>query len=167
MCNNYQLKQTTLIFFAQICPKRKLGFEIQKTNVGIRISILEISCVLIFRQNGQLLSFWAQICPKIRFWGRNFTNLSLDLESASLRYYVYQFSDKTNNSELLGPKLPKNGFWGRIFKNLSLDLESRPTDLKTKIPCVAIFCQNGQLWIFRPLFGEIAQLRAIFWFKYC
>ena len=37
---------------AQICPKRKLGFEIQKTNVGIRISILQIPCVPIFRQNG-------------------------------------------------------------------------------------------------------------------
>ena len=26
-----------------------------------------------------------------------------------------------------------------------------------------IFSQNGQLLIFRPKFGEIAQLRAIFW----
>ena len=76
MCANFQLKRTTLTFLAQICPKRKLGFEIQKTNVGIRISILEI-------------------------------------------------------------------------------------------PCVPIFRQNGQLWIFWPKFGEIAQLRAIFWFKYC
>ena len=54
MCVNFQLKQTTLTFLVQICPKRKLGFEIQKTNVGIRISILEILCVPIFRQNGQL-----------------------------------------------------------------------------------------------------------------
>ena len=54
MCVNFRLKQITLTFLAQICPKRKLGFEIQKTNVGIRISILEIPCVPIFRQNGQL-----------------------------------------------------------------------------------------------------------------
>ena len=33
--------------------------------------------------------------------------------------------------------------------------------------CLPIFSQNGQLLIFRPKFGEIAQLRAIFWFKYC
>ena len=32
---------------------------------------------------------------------------------------------------------------------------------------VPIFSQNGQLLIFWPKFEEIAQLRAIFWFKYC
>ena len=32
----------------------------------------------------------------------------------------------------------------------------------SKIPCVLIFSQNGQLLIFRPKFGEISQLRAIF-----
>ena len=37
----------------------------------------------------------------------------------------------------------------------------------SNIPCVPIFSQNGQLLIFWPKFGEIAQLRAIFWFKYC
>ena len=37
----------------------------------------------------------------------------------------------------------------------------------SNIPCASIFSQNGQLLIFRPKFGEIAQLRAIFWFKYC
>ena len=31
---------------------RSVGFEIQKTNVGIRISILKVPCVPIFRQNG-------------------------------------------------------------------------------------------------------------------
>ena len=66
-------------------------------------------------------------------------------------------------SEFLGTKLPKNGFWGRIFKNLSLDLESRPTDLKTKIPCVAIFCQNGQLWIFWPFGSNIVEGVAESW----
>ena len=36
---------------------------------------------------------------------------------------MYQFLDKTDNFEFLGPKLPKNGFWGQNFKNLSLDSE--------------------------------------------
>ena len=45
-------------------------------------------------------------------------------ESASLRHYVYQFLDKTDNFEYLGPNLPKTGFWGRNFKNLSLDSKS-------------------------------------------
>ena len=68
-----------------------------------------------------------------------------------MRYHVYQFSDKTDNFEFLGPNVPKNGFWVRI----------------SKIPYVSIFSQNGQLLIFWPKFGEIAKLRAIFWFKYC
>ena len=54
MCANFQAKRTTSSFLAQICPKMDSGLEIQKTNVGIRISILEIPCVPIFRQNGQL-----------------------------------------------------------------------------------------------------------------
>ena len=64
MCVNFQLKRTTLTFLAQICPKRKLGFEIQKTNVGIRISIFEIPCVPIFRQNGQLWIFGPKFAQK-------------------------------------------------------------------------------------------------------
>ena len=62
--------------------------------------------------------------PKNRFWGRNFKNLRLNLESASLRSYVHQFSDKMVNFKFLGSNLPKNGFWGQNFKNLSLDSES-------------------------------------------
>ena len=92
--------------------------------------------------------------PKNEFWGQNFKNL--DLESASLRYYVHQFLNKTDNFEFLGPDLPKNGFWVRNSKNLSLDSELTPP--------IYHVCQ---LLIFRPKFGEIAQLRAIFWFKYC
>ena len=37
---------------------------------------------------------------------------------------MYQFSDKMNNLDFLGPNLPKNQFWGETFKNLSLDSES-------------------------------------------
>ena len=41
-----------------------------------------------------------------------------------MRYHVYQFSDKTDNFDFLGPNFPKNGFWGRNFESLRLDLES-------------------------------------------
>ena len=61
MCANFQAKHTTLTFSSQICQKNKkkqkkidLGLETHKTNVGIRISIVEKPCVPIFRQNGQL-----------------------------------------------------------------------------------------------------------------
>ena len=50
MCANFQLKEIVLTFLVQICPKRKLGFDIQKTNVRIRVSILEIPFVPIFRK---------------------------------------------------------------------------------------------------------------------
>ena len=71
---NFQEKRKTLNFSAQICPKMELELEIQKTNVGtslnfliqawpgmdlgleirktnveIKISIIEIPCVPIFR----------------------------------------------------------------------------------------------------------------------
>ena len=108
-----------MTFLAQICPKRKLGFEIQKTNVAIRISMLEIPCVPIFRQNEQLLIFGPRFAQK----------------------WILQ--SKFQKS--------KSGF-GISTSN---------------IPCVPIFSQNEQLLFFRSKFAEIAQLRAVFWFKYC
>ena len=101
----------------------KLGFEIQKTNVGIRISILKIPCVQ-FSDKTDNFDFFGRYLPKNGFWGQNFKSLILDTESESLRYYMYQFSDKTDNFKFLGPNLPKNGLWSRNFKNLSRDLES-------------------------------------------
>ena len=35
-----------------------------------------------------------------------------------MRYHVYQFSDKTDNFDFLGPNFPNNGFWGRNFESL-------------------------------------------------
>ena len=119
LCANFQPNWTTLTFLAQICPKRKLGFEIQKTNVGIRISILEILGAPIFRQNGQLWIF--------------------------------------------GPKFAQKWILGSEFQKSKSGFGINTSN----IPCVPIFSQNGQLLIFRPKFGKIAQLRAIFWFKYC
>ena len=119
MCVNFQLKRTTLTFLDQICPKRKLGFEIHQTNVRIRISIFEMLCVPILRQNGQLWIFGSKFAEK---W-------------------------------ILGSKFLKSKSGLRISI--------------LQILCVPIFSQNGQLLISWPKFGEIAQLRAIFWFKYC
>ena len=52
MCANFPAKQLTLTFLTQICPKMDLEIEIQKTNVGIKISIFKIPCAPIFRQDG-------------------------------------------------------------------------------------------------------------------
>ena len=60
VCASFQAKQTALAFSAQICPKVDLDLTIQKTIVGIRISILDIPCVPIFSQTELFHNF----CPK-------------------------------------------------------------------------------------------------------
>ena len=87
-----------------------------------------------FQTSETTLKFWTQICPNL-----------------------HQFSDKTNNIELLGPNLPKNSFWGRNFKNLSLYWES--------VPPIYHVCQFSVKWTtfnFWPKFGEIAQFVQYF-----
>ena len=64
LCANFQPNWTTLTFLAQILPKMDLGSEIQKANVGIRISIAKMPCVPIFRKNRQLSFFWPKFVQK-------------------------------------------------------------------------------------------------------
>ena len=112
MCANFQLKRTTLTFLAQICPKRKLRFEIQETNVGIRISILEIPCVPIFRQNGQLLVFGPKFAQK---WilGLKFQKSKSGFGISIHEIYTIctNFQTKTNNFEFLGPRSTFGQIW--------------------------------------------------------
>ena len=54
VCVKFQAKEAASTFSAQIFPKMDLGLEIQKTNVGIGISILDIIRVPIFSQNRKL-----------------------------------------------------------------------------------------------------------------
>ena len=77
-----------------------------------------------FSDKGNNFDFLDPNSPKIELWGRNLKHLTLDLESAPLRYYVHQFSEKRDTFELLGLNFHKNGFWARNFKNLSLDWKS-------------------------------------------
>ena len=65
VCANFQAKHTALIFSVQIFPKTDLGLEIQKTNEAIRINILEIPSVPVFRQSGQLWHFRPKFAPKL------------------------------------------------------------------------------------------------------
>ena len=76
---------------------------------------------------------------------------------------MYQFSDIRGNFKFLDPNLPKNSFWGLEFQKSKSGFGINTSN----VSCVPIFSQNGQLLIFWPKFGKIAQLRAIFWFKYC
>ena len=61
---NFQAKQTALAFLAQISSKMDLELAIQKTIVGIRISILDIVCVPILSQNEQLGIFRSKFVQK-------------------------------------------------------------------------------------------------------
>ena len=79
-----------------------------------------------------------------------------------MRYHVYQFSDKTQ-LWLFGPKFAQKWILGSEFQKSRSGFGINTSN----IPCVLIFSQNRQLLIFWRIFGEIAQLRVIFWFKYC
>ena len=61
--------------------------------------------------------------PKTGFWGRNSKNLSLDLESVSLRYNVLGAQATLNFRNQIWPKMDF-GLGFQNFKNLILDSES-------------------------------------------
>ena len=54
VCARFKAKEAALTFSAQIFPKVDLGLAVQKTIVGITVSILDIPCVPMFSQNEQL-----------------------------------------------------------------------------------------------------------------
>ena len=90
-----------------------------------RISIFEISCVPIFRQNAQHYFFWTKFAQK---W-----ILRLEIQKTNVwkRISIFEILcvpifRQNGPLWLLGPNLPKNGFWGPSFKNLSRDSESEP-----------------------------------------
>ena len=103
-----------------------LGLEIQKTNCRIKISILEIPYVPVFRQNGNFLHFRPKFSAKKHFLGRNFINLSSDSELAPPRYYVYQFLVKVDNFKFFGLNLGKlpNCMWYFASSNVESVAES-------------------------------------------
>ena len=162
MCVNFQLKQTTLTFSAQIYPNRKLGFEIQKANVGIRISIFEIPCVPIFWKNGQLWPFGPKFAHK---WilGSKFQKSKSRFGISILEILRAPIFRQNGQLWIFGPKFAQKWILGSEFQKSKSGFGISTSN----IPCEPIFSQNGQLLIFWPKFGKIAQLRAIFWFKYC
>ena len=162
MCANFQSKWTTLNPSAKIYPKMDLGFEIQKTNVGIRISILEIPCVPIFRQNGQLWLFEPKFAQK---WilGSEFQKSKSGFGISILEILCAPIFRQNGQLWIFGPKFAQKWILGSEFQKSKSGFGINTS----KIPCVPIFSQNRQLLILWPKFGEIAQLRTIFWFKYC
>ena len=64
---------------------------------------------------------------------------------------------------IFGPMFAQNLILGSEFKKSKSGFGISTSN----ILCVPILSENGQLLIFCPKFGEIAELRAIFCFKYC
>ena len=64
---------------------------------------------------------------------------------------------------IFGPKFAQKWILGTEFQKSKSGFGINTSN----IPCVPVFSQNGQLLIFWLKFGEIAQLRAIVWSKYC
>ena len=64
--SQFSSKMDKFDFLAQICPKMDFWFEIKKTNVEIRISMLEIPCMPTFRQTN-IFDFFCPNLPKKEF----------------------------------------------------------------------------------------------------
>ena len=60
----FSAKMDNSDFLSPDLPEKDFGFEIPSYNVGIRISILVIPYIPLFRQMGNF-DFLAQICPKM------------------------------------------------------------------------------------------------------
>ena len=113
MCN-YIRRNKQFHFLGLNIPKMDLGLEVEKTNVGTRISILNISVCQFSVKMGNF-DFFGPNLPKNEFWSRNFKNLSPDSESAPPRYHECQFSVKMDDFELFDLNLGKLPNYVRYF----------------------------------------------------
>ena len=64
MCANFHSKWIALNFSAQICPKKYLGFETEKNNVGVRVNIVGTLCVPVYSQTRQFWLFRPKLVQK-------------------------------------------------------------------------------------------------------
>ena len=104
--------------------------------------------------------FFSTNLPKNGFWGQNFKVWIWNQYRWDAMCTNFQTKQTTLN------------FWAQICPKMDIGLDSQKSKSgfginTSNIRCVPIFSQNGQPLIFRPKFGEFAQLRAILWFKYC
>ena len=84
VCASFQAKQTAFTFSAQIGRNVDLELEIQKTIVGMRISILDITCVPMFSLNATTLNISAQSFPMDNF---EFLGLNLGKLPNYMQYF--------------------------------------------------------------------------------
>ena len=125
LCANFEAKRTTFTFSDQICLKKDFGVKFWKTKSGCRINSSKISCVLIFRPNGQLLLFRTKFAQK-KILGSEFRNSKPGFWISTSNVSWMSLFRQNGQLWIFGPNLPKKGFWGQNFEILSLDSESAP-----------------------------------------
>ena len=103
---NFLAKLKTLNILAQICLKIDSELEILKANVGMRISILELPYLTIFRQHRQLLLFWPKLAQK-RILESEFQKSKSGSGINTPRYHLYHFLVKAENFEIFSLSLGK------------------------------------------------------------
>ena len=116
-------KTSNFEFFDPNLPKTDFWLEIQKTNVGIRITFIEIPCLPIFGQNEQLWLFWPKFAQK-SILGSEFQKTNVGIRISILEIPCVPIFRQNGQFCLFGPKFAQNGSWGWNFKNL--DSESAP-----------------------------------------
>ena len=134
MCANFQSKWTTLNFLAQICPKKNLGFETEKNNVGIRINIVQTLCVAICSQTGQLWLFWSKFAHKMDL-GSEIQNTKVAIRISIVQMPRVPIFRKNAQLWLFRPKFSQK----RILRSEFQKSKSGFRICTSKIPCVPIF----------------------------
>ena len=150
------------LFWPKFSQKWVLGSKFQKSESGLGICMLEILCAPIFRQNEQLWIFGPKFAQKWTL-GSEFQKSKSGFGISILDILWAPVFRQNGQLWIFGPKNSQKWILGLEFQKSNSGFGINTS----KIPCVPIFSQNRQLLIFRSKFGEIAQLRAIFWFKYC
>ena len=82
----------------------KNGFRVG--NVGIRISIVKMPYVKVFRKKWTILTFSTQICPIMDF-GVGISKSGFGI--CTFKIPCMSISVKMNNFDFFGPNLPKKG----------------------------------------------------------
>ena len=98
-------------FSAQICPKKDLGLETEKSNVGIKV---RDSLGANFQPNWIPLTFLAQICPKSKL-GFEIQKTNVEIRISMLEIPCVPIFKQ--NGRLFGPKFaPGMSFEVKISK---------------------------------------------------
>ena len=115
-----------------------------------------------FQEKRTTLTFSAQICLIMNFRVR-ISKIKSGFGISILKILCAPIFRQNGKIWIFGPKFTQKWILGSKFQKSKSGFGINTS----KLPCVPIFCQIGQLLILRHKFGEIAQLRATFWYKYC